>query len=133
MQADHARPRDRRISPLNMGRLLAVLVIERPSAGRLVARYVKETPVTMMKPGIQFKPGAQPRPTAGTWRVDPAHSVASFAARVAGRPARGRLPLAGRVVIAEPIGDSTAWLTAAPGHARTRLPALYRHLAGPRF
>src|SRR5258708_36749388 len=87
----------------------------------------------MMKPGIQFKPGAQPRPTAGTWRVDPAHSVASFAARGAGRPARGRLPLAGRVVIAEPIGDSTAWLTAAAGQVRTRLPALDRHLAGPRF
>ena len=39
-------------------------------------------------PDVQLKPGGQPRLAAGRWRVDPALSHASFAARVAGRPAR---------------------------------------------
>jgi polyisoprenoid-binding protein YceI len=89
--------------------------------------------VTMMWHCIQRKPGPQPRPTAGSWRVDPAQSHASFAARVAGRPVRGRLPLAGRVLIAEPIEDSTAWLTAIAGQIRTGFAVLDRQLAGPSF
>jgi polyisoprenoid-binding protein YceI len=89
--------------------------------------------VTMMRPGIQLKPGAQLRPAAGSWRLDPAHSHASFAARVAGRTVRGRLPLTGRVLFAEPIEDSTAWLTATAGQVRTGLPAMDRQLAGPSF
>ena len=39
------------------------------------------------------------------WRVDPARSQALFAARVAGRPVRGRLSLTGRVLIADRIED----------------------------
>ena len=56
-------------------------------------------------PGQGSLPAGLPWPTAGSWRVDPARSPASFAARAAGRPVGGRLPLAGRVLIAEPIED----------------------------
>jgi polyisoprenoid-binding protein YceI len=89
--------------------------------------------VTMMRPGIQFKPCAQLLPAACSWRVDPAQSHALFAARVAGRPVRGRLPLTGRVLIAEQIEDSVAWLTAIAGEVRTGLPVLDRQLSGPGF
>jgi len=64
--------------------------------------------------------------------VDPALSQASFAARVAGQPVRGCLPLTGEVLIAEPIEDSTARLaattsaistgSAGPAAGRPRLP-----------
>jgi hypothetical protein len=66
--------------------------------------------------------GGRPRLPAGSWRVDPAHSHAWFAARVAGRPVRGRLPLAGGVLIGEPVEDSVTrcWprgrARSAPGH-----------------
>lgn len=86
----------------------------------------KEKLVTMMRPGIQLKPGAQLRPAAGSWRVDPARSHASFAARAAGRPVRGRLPLGGRVLIAEPAENSTAWPAAAAGQVSTGFPVLDR-------
>jgi polyisoprenoid-binding protein YceI len=89
--------------------------------------------VTMMRPGVQLKPGAQLRSAAGSWRVDPAQSYASFAARVAGRPVQGCLPLTGRVFIAEPIEDSTARLAARAGQVSTGSPALDRQLAGPSF
>jgi polyisoprenoid-binding protein YceI len=84
-------------------------------------------------PDIQLKPGGQPRPAAGRWRVDPAHSQASFAARVAGRTLRGHVPLTGGVLIAEPIEDSTAWLGARTSAVSTRSPVLDRLLAGPGF
>ena len=89
--------------------------------------------MTTMKPAIQLKRDAQLRPTAGSWRVDPEQSHASFAARVAGRAVRGRLPMTGRVLITEPIEDSIAWLTATAAQIRTGFPALDRQLAGPSF
>jgi polyisoprenoid-binding protein YceI len=89
--------------------------------------------MTMMRPDIAHDPTAQLRPAAGSWRLDPAQSHALFTARIAGRPVRGRLPLTGRVLIAEPIVDSTAWLTATASQVRTGLPVLDRQLAGPSF
>jgi polyisoprenoid-binding protein YceI len=90
-------------------------------------------PVTMMTPGIQRKPGGQPRLAPGSWRVDPAHSHASFSARVAGRPVRGRLPLTGEVLVTEPIEDSTARLAARASAVSTWSPVLDRLIAGPGF
>jgi len=89
--------------------------------------------VTMMRPGVQLKPGAQLRSAVGRWRVDPAQSHASFAARAAGRLVQGRLPLTGRVFIAEPIEDSTAQLATRAGQVSTGSPVLDRQLAGPSF
>jgi polyisoprenoid-binding protein YceI len=89
--------------------------------------------VTTTTPGMQLPPGGQPRLTVGSWRVDPAQSAASFAASVIGRPVRGRLPLSGRVLITEPIEDSTAQLTARAGAVSTGSPVLDRLLAGPGF
>jgi polyisoprenoid-binding protein YceI len=89
--------------------------------------------VTTTTPGIQLPPGGQPRLAAGSWRVDPAQSDASFTATVVGRPVRGRLPLAGRVLITEPIQDSTARLIARAGAVSTGSPVLDRLLAGPGF
>jgi polyisoprenoid-binding protein YceI len=95
-----------------------------------LARHAKELLVTMMRPGIQRKPGMPPRPAAGSWRVDPAQSQALFAARVAGRPVQGRLPLTGRVLIAERIEDSTARLAARASEVSTGHPVLDRQLMG---
>jgi polyisoprenoid-binding protein YceI len=89
--------------------------------------------VTTMTPGIQLPPGGQPRLAAGSWRVDPAWSHASFTASVVGRPVRGRLPLSGEVLITEPIEDSTARLAARASAVSTGSPVLDRLLAGPRF
>jgi polyisoprenoid-binding protein YceI len=89
--------------------------------------------VTATTPGHWFLPAGLPRPTAGSWRVDPARSQASFAARAAGRPIGGRLPLAGRVLMAEPIEDSTVRLTARTSAISTGSPWLDRLLAGPAF
>jgi polyisoprenoid-binding protein YceI len=89
--------------------------------------------VTTATPDIQPKPGGQPRLAVGSWRVDPARSHASFAARVAGRPVRGRLPLTGGVLITEPIEDSTARLAARTSAVSTGSPALDRLLTGPGF
>jgi polyisoprenoid-binding protein YceI len=89
--------------------------------------------VTMTRPGSQLKPGAPPRPAAGSWRVDPAQSHALFAVRIAGRPVQGRLPLTGRVLIAEPVEDSTAWLAARASQVSTGQSMLDRQLAGPSF
>ena len=83
--------------------------------------------------GIQPSPSRRPRLATGRWRVDPAQSHASFAARVGGQVVRGRMPLAGRVIIAEPIEDSTACLAARTNAVSTGSPALNRLLAGPRF
>ena len=82
---------------------------------------------------IQLAPGGQPRSAAGNWRVDPAHSHVSFATRVVGRPVRGRLPLTGRALIAEPVEDSTARLVARSGAVSTGSPVLDRLLTGPGF
>src|SRR5580692_9550328 len=86
-----------------------------------------------MTPGMQLPPGGQPRLAAGSWRVDPARSHASFAASVVGRPVRGCLPLTGRVLITEPIEDSTARLIARAAAVSTGSPVLDRLLAGPGF
>ena len=64
-------------------------------------------------PDIQLKPGEQTRLAAGNWRLGPAHSHASFAARLAGRRVRGQLPLTGQVLITEPIEESMVRLTAS--------------------
>ena len=71
--------------------------------------------MTTMTPGMQLPPGGQQRLAAGSWRVDPAQSHASFAASVVGRPVRGCMPLSGGVLITEPIEDSTALLIARAG------------------
>jgi polyisoprenoid-binding protein YceI len=89
--------------------------------------------VTTTTPGTQLPSGGQPRLAAGSWRVDPAQSHASFAASLVGRPVRGRLPLSGRVLITEPIEDSTAWLIARAGAVSTGSPVLDHLLAGPGF
>ncbi len=89
----------------------------------------------MIKTGHDIQPSPSRRPclAAGRWRVDSAQSHASFAARVGGQSVRGRLPLAGRVIIAEPIEDSTACLAARANAVSTGSPVLDRLLAGPRF
>ena len=53
--------------------------------------------------------------------------------RVVGRPVRGRLPLAGGVLITEPIEDSTARLAARTSAISTGSPLLDRLLAGHGF
>ena len=78
-------------------------------------------------------PAGQPRLAAGWWRVDPAHSHASFAARVAGQAVRGSLPLTGEVLMTEPIEDSTARLAARTSAVSTGSPVLDRLLTGPGF
>ena len=84
-------------------------------------------------PGMQLTPGGRPRLAAGSWRVDPAQSHASFAVSVVGRPVCGRLPLSGGVLITEPIEDSSARLTARANAVSTGSPVLDRLLAGPGF
>jgi polyisoprenoid-binding protein YceI len=94
---------------------------------------VKEIPVTATTPGHQFLPAGLPRLAVGSWRVDPARSYASFAARAVGRPVLGRVPLTGRVLITDPIEDSTARLAARTSTISTGSPLLDRLLAGPGF
>ena len=84
-------------------------------------------------PDIQLRPVRQPLPAAGIWRVGRANSYASFAAQLAGRHVRGRLPLAGHVQITEPIEESTARLTARTSAVSTGSSVLNRLLAGPGF
>ena len=69
----------------------------------------------------------------GAWQVDPVRSHASFAARVAGRSVRGRLPLIGAVNMAASIEDSTAHLVALANEVSTGNRMLDRMLAGPGF
>ena len=103
-----------------------------PGASR-IARQPKEMLVTMTRPGVQLKPGAQRRPAAGSWRLDPAQSYVKFAAWAAGRQVQGRLPLTGQVLIAEPIEASMAWLAAKAGQVSTGSHMLDRQLAGSSF
>ena len=70
---------------------------------------------------------------AGRWRVDPVQSNAAFAARVAGRPVRGRLPLSGDAYVAIPLEDSMAHLVAATDALSTGHAMLDRVLVGPGF
>jgi len=84
-------------------------------------------------PGHRFLPERLPQPTAGYWRVDPARSHASFAARAVGRSVVGRLPLTGRVLMAEPIEESTVRLAARASAISTGSPWLDWLLAGPGF
>lgn len=89
--------------------------------------------MTTTTPGMRLPPAGQRRLAAGNWRVDPAQSHASFAAPVVGRPVRGCLPLSGRVLITEPIENSTARVIAGAGAVSTGSPVLDRLLAGPGF
>jgi polyisoprenoid-binding protein YceI len=89
--------------------------------------------VTTTTPGIQPRPGGQPRLAAGRWRLDPAQSHASFTAWFAGRPVRGRLPLTGGVLITEPIENSAARLIARTNAVSTGSAVLDRLLTGPGF
>ncbi len=104
-----------------------------PEAVGWLIRQAKEMLVIMMTPGVQVSPGGQPLLAAGRWRIDPAHSRASFAVRVAGRAVGGLLPLSGEVLIAEPIEDSTARLAARTSAVSTGSPVLDGLLAGPGF
>jgi hypothetical protein len=102
--------------------------LARRADGYLI-RPVKEIPVTATTPGHQFLPAGLPRLAVGSWRVDPARSYTSFAARAVGRPVLGRVPLTGRVLITEPIEDSTARLAARTSAISTGSPLLDRLLA----
>jgi cell division protease FtsH len=77
--------------------------------------------VTTTTPGTKLPPGGQPRLAAGSWRVDPAQSHASFTASVVGRPVRGRLPLTGRVLITEARGPRGVLMAGPPGTGKTLL------------
>src|SRR3984885_2849228 len=137
----------RQLNLVNQTSLLSVLVTGRglqepagPRTGHLASgavgwltRQAKEIAVTTTTPGIQPRPGGQPRLAAGSWRLDPAQSHASFTAWFAGRPERGRLPLTGGVLITEPIQGSTAWLAARTSAVSTGSTVLDRLLAGPGF
>jgi polyisoprenoid-binding protein YceI len=94
---------------------------------------VTTMPEMRLKPCTQLKPGEQQQLATGTWRVVPARSHASFAARLAGRPVRGRLPLTGNALIAEPIEGSAVRLAARTSAVRTGSAVLDRLLAGPAF
>ena len=89
--------------------------------------------MTATMPGRQFPLAGLPRLAVGSWRVDRAGSHATFAARAAGRSVRGQLPLTGRVLITEPIEDSTARLAARTSAISTGSPLLDRLLVGPGF
>ena len=84
-------------------------------------------------PDMRLKPGEQPRLAAGTWRVAPVRSHASFAAPLAGRTVRGHLPLTGEALVTEPIEGSAVRLTARTGAVSTGSAVLDRLLAGPGF
>jgi polyisoprenoid-binding protein YceI len=137
----------RQLYLVNQTSLLSVLVTDRslqkpagPRTGHQargaigwLTRQAKEMAVTTTTPGIQPRPGGQPRLAAGSWRLDPAQSHASFTAWFAGRPVRGRLPLTGGVLITEPIEDSTARLAARTNAVSTGSTVLDRLLTGPDF
>src|SRR5258705_7957764 len=106
--------------------LLSVLVDRRPAGplpvtragGRATAECAVAAPGWQRRSSVATatygnNPGsARLRVSPGCWRVEPARSHASFIAQVAGGPVRGRLALAGRVRIAQPLEDSDASLTA---------------------
>jgi polyisoprenoid-binding protein YceI len=69
----------------------------------------------------------------GEWRVDPMRSIASFTARVAGGPLRGRLPLTGGARISAMIEESAACLVASTPALTTGSGLLDRMLVGAGF
>ena len=69
----------------------------------------------------------------GDWRVDPVRSSASFTARVAGRPVRGRLPLTGRARISTSLEQSPVCLVACTSALATGSGLLDRMLVGSGF
>jgi polyisoprenoid-binding protein YceI len=69
----------------------------------------------------------------GDWRVDPSRSSALFTAWLATKRVVGRLPLTGGAVVAAPIEDSMAHLTAMTEAVDTGSALLDRLLAGPGF
>lgn len=77
--------------------------------------------------------GPLPPVPAGSWRVDPARSSASFTSRVAGRSVRGLLPLSGAAYVSPAVEDSSAELYAETGALRTGSAVLDRVLASPGF
>lgn len=89
--------------------------------------------MTTLTSEIQLELGELPRLTTGSWQVASSESHASFAARLAGRRVRGRLPLTGQVVITEPVEESVALLTARTNAVTTGSPVLDRVLGGPAF
>lgn len=89
--------------------------------------------MTARTPRVRLRPAEALGVAAGHWHVDPALSRASFAARVAGQPLRGCLPLTGEVLIGEPIEESTARLAARTSAISTGSAALDRLLASPVF
>jgi polyisoprenoid-binding protein YceI len=89
--------------------------------------------VTATAPGHPFLPAGLPWLATGSWRVDTARSYASFAARAVGRAVLGRVPLTGRVLITEPIKDSSVRLAARTSAISTGSPLLDRLLAGRGF
>ena len=89
--------------------------------------------MTAATPDTRFGSGGVPPVTAGSWRVDPSRSSASFNARVAGSSIHGRLPLSGRAYVSAVIEESAAHLYAATGSLRTGSAMLDRLLAGPGF
>jgi hypothetical protein len=86
--------------------------------------------VTATTPGHPFLPAGLPRPAAGGWtrpgrmRLSPPGPSAGLCSGV---------PLTGRVLITEPIKDSTARLAARTSAISTGSPLLDRLLAGPGF
>jgi polyisoprenoid-binding protein YceI len=90
--------------------------------------------MTTVTPDIRFGSNSGVLPvTPGSWRADPSRSSASFAAHVAGRSVRGRLPLRGGAYVSASIEDSAAHLYAATGALRTGSAVLDQLLAGPGF
>jgi polyisoprenoid-binding protein YceI len=94
---------------------------------------VSTMPGTQLKPCTPLKPGDQQQLATGKWRVVPARSHASFAARLAARPVRGCLPLTGHAHIAEPIEGSAVRLAVRTSAVSTGSPVVDRLLAGPGF
>jgi polyisoprenoid-binding protein YceI len=84
-------------------------------------------------PDIQLKPAESARLATGRWRLAPADSFVSFTARLPWRRVQGRLPLTGEVLVAEPVEESCAWLSARTSAVGTGSPLLDRLLAGPAF
>src|SRR3954468_9507524 len=100
---------------------------------RLRAARQGEAPMTTATPSVQLGGVGTPALAAGSWRVDPSLSRASFTARVAGRSVRGRLPLSGDAYVSPSVEDSAAHLYAATGGLHTGSAMLDRLLTGPQF
>ena len=89
--------------------------------------------MTTATPGMRPGTGTPPPVSAGSWRVDPVRSHALFTARVAGGSVRGRVPLTGNVLTAQPVEGSSARLTAMTRSLSTGSTVLDRLVTGPGF